>query len=506
MGIFRTHDGTELAYDLQGEGEPLICLPGGPMRAAAYLGDLGGLGAHRRLVLLHPRGTGDSAVPADPAGYRRDRQADDVEALREHLGLDRVDLLGHSAGAGPALYYATRHPGCVRSLTLVTPDTSAVGIPATPDDRREAALLRSAEPWYEAGIAALDALGNGQESPEIWDAVRPFTYGRWDEAARAHVAARESQFNFGAIEHFYADGAPGPATVRAALAGVQAPVLVLAGELDGGPRPARAAELAALFPDGRCVVQAGAAHFPWLDDPGAFTRAVAAFLDPDVRSVQAGGVRLAYRVWGHEDAPPVVLAHGRCGNSDHWTHVAERLAATRRVYAGDLRGHGLSEWPGSYGFAAFRDDLAAFVTALGLGPVDLVGHSMGGAAALLLAEERPELVRRLVVEEPPPLQPLDPPRPPAVRPEGPLDFDWPLVPATDAELNEPDPDWWDRLTEIKAETLVIAGGPSSGIAQDRIAALAARIPGARLVTVEAGHLVHETEPEKFLAALQNFGI
>lgn len=506
MGTFRTYDGTELAYETTGEGEPLICLPGGPMRAAAYLGDLGGLGAHRRLVLLHLRGTGDSAVPVDPAGYRRDRQADDVEALREHLGLGRVDLLAHSAGAALALYYATRHPRRVRSLTLVTPDTSAVGITATPEDRREAALLRSGEPWFAAGIAALDELRSGHESPEFWDAVRPFTYGRWDEAARAHAAAREGQFAFEAIEHFYAAGAAGPASVRAALAGVQAPVLVLAGELDGGPRPAHAAELAALFPHGRCVVQAGAAHFPWLDDPGAFTRAVAAFLDPDVHSAQAGGIRLAYRVWGDEDAPPVVLVHGRCGDSSHWSRVAGRLAATRRVYAVDLRGHGLSEWPGSYGLAAFRDDLAAFVTALGLGPVDLVGHSMGGAAALLLAEEQPELVRRLVVEETPPLQPLDPPRPPAVRPDEPLDFDWPLVPATDAELNEPDPAWWDRLESIKAPTLVIAGGPASSIPQDRLAALAARIPGARLVTVEAGHLVHETRPDEFLAALEDFGI
>ncbi|MBT2366034.1 hypothetical protein J7E88_12120 [Streptomyces sp. ISL-10] len=102
--------------------------------------------------------------------------------------------------------------------------------------------------------------------------------------------------------------------------------------------------------------------------------------------------------------------------------------------------------------------------------------------------------------------PLDPPRQSAVRPDGPLDFDWPLVPATDAELNEPDPAWWGRLESIKAPTLVIAGGPASSVPQDRLAALAARIPGARLVTVDAGHLVHETRPEEFLALLKAFGV
>src|SRR5215212_11058548 len=98
MATFDSADGTRLAYHQAGEGRSLVCLPGGPMRASAYLGDLGGLSAHRRLVLLDLRGTGDSAVPADPASYRCDRLVDDVEALRVELDLDRMDLLGHSAG------------------------------------------------------------------------------------------------------------------------------------------------------------------------------------------------------------------------------------------------------------------------------------------------------------------------------------------------------------------------------------------------------------------------
>jgi pimeloyl-ACP methyl ester carboxylesterase len=88
MVIFAGTDGTRLAYHQAGEGRPLLCVPGGPMQASAYLGDLGGLSAHRSLVLLDLRGTGASAIPADPATYRCDRQVDDVEALRVHLGLD----------------------------------------------------------------------------------------------------------------------------------------------------------------------------------------------------------------------------------------------------------------------------------------------------------------------------------------------------------------------------------------------------------------------------------
>jgi pimeloyl-ACP methyl ester carboxylesterase len=65
MPAFRAFDGTELAYHVRGgdggdgeDGAPLICLPGGPMRASACLGDLGGLSGRRRLIMLDLRGTG----------------------------------------------------------------------------------------------------------------------------------------------------------------------------------------------------------------------------------------------------------------------------------------------------------------------------------------------------------------------------------------------------------------------------------------------------------------
>ena len=85
MPTFCAADGTEIAYHVQGEGVPLICLPGGPMRESAYLGDLGGLAGHRQLIMLDLRGTGESAIPADPGSYRCDRLVDDVCALQDHL-------------------------------------------------------------------------------------------------------------------------------------------------------------------------------------------------------------------------------------------------------------------------------------------------------------------------------------------------------------------------------------------------------------------------------------
>ncbi|MFD6797091.1 alpha/beta fold hydrolase [Streptomyces cyaneofuscatus] len=509
MPTFSAYDTTPLAYHLVGEGEPLICLPGGPMRASAYLGDLGGLSAVRQLVLLDLRGTGESAAPEDPSTYRCDRLVADVEALREHLGLDRIDLLAHSAGANLALLYAARHPERLRSLTLITPSTRAAGIEVTDQDLREAAALRSGEPWYAEARAAQEALLAGGPFAELWPAVRPLTYGRWDEAARAHAAASAGQTNPEARGR-YDDGAYDPAATLPALRELAVPVLVLAGEYDGHPSPDRATELAALFPYAEFTVQRGAGHFPWLDDPGAFSRTVAAFLDPDVLTVRAGGVRLAYRVWGRTppepSAPPVVLLHGRAGSSLTWTRIAGELAAGHRVYAPDFRGHGLSDWPGHYSFELFRDDLHAFLEARNLAGATVIGHSMGGVAAYLLAQLEPGLIGRLVIEDAPPLLPLDPPRPAAERPEGELDFDWPVVPDTDAQLNDPDPAGRERLAEITAPTLIIGGGATSHIDQEQLAGMAKTIPGAVFTTIEAGHLVHTDRPDAFLAALRSFGL
>ncbi|MFJ4569556.1 alpha/beta fold hydrolase [Streptomyces caelestis] len=227
--------------------------------------------------------------------------------------------------------------------------------------------------------------------------------------------------------------------------------------------------------------------------------------DPEPRTVRANGITLAYRVRGPKDAPPVVLLHARGADGADWAEIAPALAAgPRRVYAPDLRGHGRSDWPGGYAYEAMRDDVLAFLGALGIARADVVGHSLGGAVAYSLAQHSPRLVRRLVLEDVPAPFPLDPPRPPAERPGGDLPYDWAMILATDQQRNAPDPVWWDHMGRITMPTLLIGGGPTSLIPQEQIAALAELLPDARRVTIGAGHLVHEARPEEFLAAVGEF--
>lgn len=278
VSSFASYDGTEIGYRVLGDGLPLVCLPGGPGRAAGYLGDLGGLSASRQLVLLDPRGVGSSADPADPATFRVDRLVSDVESLRIHLGLDRMDLLAHSAGSVLATLYAAAYPRRLSRLILITPGLAAAGVEGTEDEFLAALARREAEPWYPEARAALEKIMAGDMSVEAFRASRPLFYGRWDETAQAHATAGVSERHHAAREGYFAGAVLDPAVTRAALKKLTAPVLLYAGELDPMVTPSVVRAAAPVFKDATVVVQPGASHFPWVDGPAAFAAAVGSFL------------------------------------------------------------------------------------------------------------------------------------------------------------------------------------------------------------------------------------
>jgi proline iminopeptidase len=278
---FPAADGTRLAYALVGSGPLLVCVPGGPGRAAVYLEDLGGLSQERTLVLLDNRATGRSEVPADPSTLRFDRLADDLDALRVHLGEQRIDLLGHSAGTVVAQAYAAAHGDRLRSLVLVTPLDVLQRGPAARADVPALRAARAAEPWYAEAAEAAAALADAPpaQSQALQRAQRPFYYGRWDERTQAHAASADRQMSPRA-ELGFAAGAetvdvPG---LVAALGRVEAPVLVVGAEHDGATGVEAVQVVAGCFAHAETAVLAGAGHFPWVDQPEAFRAVVAQFL------------------------------------------------------------------------------------------------------------------------------------------------------------------------------------------------------------------------------------
>lgn len=98
------------------------------------------------------------------------------------------------------------------------------------------------------------------------------------------------------------------------------------------------------------------------------------------------------------DAMPLVIAHGLYGSARNWGVIARRLADVRDVIAVDMRNHGESFANPQHGYPDMAADLAAVIDSLG-GKVDLLGHSMGGKAAMYLALTKWALIRRLVVAD-----------------------------------------------------------------------------------------------------------
>jgi len=208
--------------------------------------------------------------------------------------------------------------------------------------------------------------------------------------------------------------------------------------------------------------------------------------------VTVDGVRLVGHVSGAPDAPPMVLLHGLGDDAGTWDVVGGEFARHFRVVAIDLRGHGLSDWPGTYSFELMRDDVR----------VNLLGHSMGGTVAYLIAEKEPGRIDRLILEDTPPPYPWG--RTAPEKPDTPVPFDWPVLEAVYDQLNDPDPAWWERVSEISAPTLIIAGGPGSHIPQDKLGEAAARLPHGTLQVISAGHHVHTERPAEFTAAVLAF--
>jgi esterase len=108
-------------------------------------------------------------------------------------------------------------------------------------------------------------------------------------------------------------------------------------------------------------------------------------------------VALYHRDFGGTGGPPRVILHGMLGSSRNWLTAGKDLAAGRRVYALDLRNHGLSPHADLMTYEAIVADVVAWLDTQGIATAELIGHSMGGKVAMLLACRHPERVGRLVV-------------------------------------------------------------------------------------------------------------
>ena len=107
---------------------------------------------------------------------------------------------------------------------------------------------------------------------------------------------------------------------------------------------------------------------------------------------------LNYMTFGDENSPPLMIIHGLYGSGKNWGVIAKRLSDKFHVIAVDLRNHGESPWFDSHNYHDMAEDLVEVIHYLNIRP-DIIGHSMGGKAAMVLALKNPNFVNRLLIAD-----------------------------------------------------------------------------------------------------------
>jgi 3-oxoadipate enol-lactonase len=537
---FADANGARLYYEVYGDGEPLLLIPGSGTNHVSWADEVPVYAPEFKVIVFDPRGTGQSSFP-EGVDLTTALMADDAVALLDALGVDAAHVLGWSLGGAVAQEVALRHPERVRSLILgATTPGGPHSIPA--------------EGWATAALVA--KMTQGVTAPNFLEVLFPLDY----------LAEHRSE----AIDYYerISGGPPMPLQARVAqgqaLAGhdtydrlptITAPTLVVHGSDDPLIPAENGRILAERIPGAELIVVEGGRHLVAPEKAAEVRAAVLDFLRRHVGQVpapgpvvtgfaDANGARLYYEVYG--DGEPLLLIPGIALSHLSWADEVPVLAPDFKVIVFDPRGAGQSSFPEGVELtmAVMADDAAALLDALGVDAAHVSGWSMGGMVAQEMALRHPEKIRSLILG--------------ASTPGGPNSVpseDWALAalttfltqgrdvttpnflealfsPAYLAEhrseaieyvqrLNAGPPmapqaliaqaqataghDTYDRLPNITAPTLVIDGAddPVQPVGNSRI--LAERIPGAELVLLEgARHAYGGQKPAETNAAVLDF--
>jgi proline iminopeptidase len=272
-------NGTELFYLVEGSGPPLVVLHGGLGFDHTYMrASLEPLDDVRTMIYVDQRGNGRSGRPPLET-ITIPQLAADVDALRDHLGHERIGVLGHSYGGFVALEYATTYPD--RVSHLVCEDTSPGAFEPTEAELAERADPSWITPEIQAGFEYFGSLMASGETPtddgfrDNLPKVAPVYLHRADPSALAPKLAGMI-VNAEVAMHSMRVALPGW-SVADKLDRITAPTLVLCGRYDLMTTPECAKRLSTGIPGAELVWFENSGHFPAIEEPDAFVSALRGF-------------------------------------------------------------------------------------------------------------------------------------------------------------------------------------------------------------------------------------
>lgn len=275
-------DGFVLHYRTVGSGAPLLLLSGGPGFEVDYMSGIAQeLGSAYKCILLEQRGTGRSRPPS-PTGAQMTLQlfVDDIEAVRASLNVDRLIVLGHSWGGMLAMAYAAAHPDRVRSLILV--DSGGMDLSFGPifgDNLKSRASMSERQELQKAEAEiqhASDANALDDASVTYTRLITPYYF--YDRSLADKLVPVSKDANQQRVFALMRGDLVNNYHVRTAMKSFSRSTLIIQGRQDPMPETV-AIEIHETIQNSQLVFIDECGHFPWIEQPKEFYRAVRSLLE-----------------------------------------------------------------------------------------------------------------------------------------------------------------------------------------------------------------------------------
>ncbi len=269
-------NGNRIHYSVRGSGPALIAHSGGPGMDARVWDDIARIHEFVSVIVMHPRGSGLSAIPPDGA-YALADYAADVEALRRHLGLERPILMGWSHGGIVAQQFALTYPDSLSRLILYSTSaclgnsamvTQAIAVQAYQD-----------QPWYEDARAAWTRWWSGdvttdEDVTRLWAQSGTFFFREFDgRIAQYHRRTGQHALRIAPLLSFLR-GEAATLDLRPRLNDIKVPVQVIAGRYDLVTPVTMSEDIAKHLPNARLTVFEKSGHFAHVEEPDNFHQVI----------------------------------------------------------------------------------------------------------------------------------------------------------------------------------------------------------------------------------------
>lgn len=286
-GNYAVINGVKLWYEINGKGEPLLLIPGGPGFSHLYfMPHFTKLSDNLKIIYFDGFGRGKSDRAKSPDEYSIKRDVEDIEGLRKYLGIDKLNIFGHSYGGIVAQAYALKYPEHLKKLILSNTLFSSEMCQAMISNLNIEIQNQYPEVWEKLKlIRERDHKSSTIEYMVTSSAVSLQLGYFYDNSNAQRLAGDQYSFNpdvyfslIGEDGGFVAGGDLGSLDFSMQLKEIEIPVLVIGGRFDRVCPPKYELLYRKFMPQAEFVMFEKSGHFPYIEEPQKFNESIEAFL------------------------------------------------------------------------------------------------------------------------------------------------------------------------------------------------------------------------------------